>query len=326
MPNIFQRTAPAYYEKNISVIPLRVHEKRPFTNGWQHYHNQEVSKTQQDNWLQSYPTGNIGLVLGEQSGVCVIDIDTDDAEVIRIIESLIPKSPWLRVGKKGYVAAYKYNGTPTFRIDDKNGVRFVEHLSSRSQVVLPPSIHPDTGRAYTANCELLSVIDDLPELPKDIEERLRAAFELTGRKLSTNGYTKITQYVSSGSRDTQMIRVAGLGAKGVVRGETTFKRAVADLMGWYESRVEKVAGDDIDIQKGVRRLAEYVRADVDKGMQLPVGWDEDMSKEELAEYGLSFTEDDQQWEFEKLSDYITEQFTAHGENTKGTCSPERYST
>ena len=317
MPNIFQRTAPAYYEKNISVIPLRVHEKRPFTNGWQHYHNQEVSKTQQDNWLQSYPTGNIGLVLGEQSGVCVIDIDTDDAEVIRIIESLIPKSPWLRVGKKGYVAAYKYNGTPTFRIDDKNGVRFVEHLSSRSQVVLPPSIHPDTGRAYTANCELLSVIDDLPELPKDIEERLRAAFELTGRKLSTNGYTKITQYVSSGSRDTQMIRVAGLGAKGVVRGETTFKRAVADLMGWYESRVEKVAGDDIDIQKGVRRLAEYVRADVDKGMQLPVGWDEDMSKEELAEYGLSFTEDDQQWEFEKLSDYITEQFTAHGENTKG---------
>lgn len=314
---IFKDTAPAYYAKGVSVIPLRVHEKRPFTNGWQHYHNQEVSQTQQTAWLNSYPTGNIGLVLGEQSGVCVIDIDTDDVEIIKIIEDIIPASPWKRVGKKGYVAAYKFNGTPTFRVDDKNGVRFVEHLSTRTQVVLPPSIHPDTGKPYVANCELLSVIDSLPTLPQDIESILRSAFELEGRKLSTNGWTKMTSYVSSGSRDTQMIRVAGLGARGVVRGETTFKRALEDMVGWYESRVEKVAGDDIDIEKGLRRLAEYVRSDVEKGRQLPVGWDEDMTKEQLAEYGLSFTEDDQQWEFEKLRDYIHEQFSIHPEKSTG---------
>lgn len=317
MSNIFQETAPAYYEKGISVIPLRVHEKRPFTNGWQHYHDKPVSPQQQEVWLNSYPNGNIGLVLGEQSGIAVIDIDTEDEEVIKIIESLIPVSPWKRVGKKGYVAAYKFNGTPTFRIDDNNGVRFVEHLSSRTQVVLPPSIHPDTGRPYTANCELLSVIDSLPTLPQDIEAMLRSAFELEGRKLSTKGWTKMTEYVSAGSRDTQMIRVAGLSARGVLRGEMTFKRALEDMQGWHESRVEQVAGDDIDINKGLRRIAEYIRSDVEKGMHLPVGWDDDMDKETLKDFGLIFTEDDQQWSYDQIMQYISDEFSIHPERSKG---------
>ena len=317
MNNIFKNTAPAYYEKGISVIPLRTHQKIPITQGWQHYHDQPISKQQADEWLRTYANGNIGMVLGAQSNIVVIDIDTDDEEIIRIIESLIPESPWKRVGKKGYVAAYKFNGTPTFRIDDKNGVRFVEHLSSRTQVVLPPSIHPDTGRPYVANCELLDVVDELPALPSDIEALLRAAFELEGRKLSTTGWTKMTEYVSAGSRDTQMVRVAGALARGIVRGELSFERALRDMMGWYESRVEKVAGDDIDIQKGLRRIAEYVRADVEDGHQLPVGWNENMTSEQLAEYGLSFSEDDQQWEFEKLNTFLSEQFSAHAENSKG---------
>lgn len=317
MLSIFADTAPAYYAKGISVIPLRPHDKRPVPQGWQHYHNQPVGEGQQQAWLRSNGNGNIGVVLGEQSNLCIIDVDTDDEEIIRIIESLIPKSPWIRVGKKGYAAAYKFNGTPTFRIDDKNGVRFVEHLSSRTQLVLPPSIHPDTGKPYVANCELLDVIDDLPTLPVDIEAILRTAFEVEGRKLSTNGWTKLSEYVSSGSRDTQMIRVAGSIARSIVRGEISFSRGLKDMLGWYESRVEKVAGDDIDINKGLRRIAEYVRSDVEKGHQLPVGWDEDMSQEQLAEYGLSFSEDDQQWEYEKLDQYLTEQFSEHPEKSKG---------
>lgn len=315
--NIFYETAPLYFEKGLSVIPLRMHDKRPIPQGWSHYHNQLASEKQQRAWLSAHPKGNIGLVLGEQSGISVIDIDTDDEEVIRIIESLIPKSPWIRVGAKGYVAAYKHNGIPTFRVDDKNGVRFVEHLSAGTQVVLPPSIHPDTGRPYTANCELLDVIDQLPTLPKDIESVLRTAFELEGRKLSTSGWTKMTQYVSSGSRDTQMIRVAGAIARGIVRGEISFSRGLKDMYGWYESRVEKVAGDDIDINKGLRRIAEYVRADVENGHQLPVGWDEDSSKELLAEYGLTFTEDDQQWEYEKLNEFLEEAFCENPEKSVG---------
>lgn len=317
MSNIFKNTAPAYYARGISVIPLRVHSKRPFLTGWQHYHERLVSENTQNEWLDNYANGNIGLVLGKQSNVAVIDIDTEDVEVIEIIEKLIPKSPWKRVGQKGYVAAYRFNGTPTFRINDRNGVRFVEHLSSRTQVVLPPSIHPVTGQPYISNCNLLDVIDDLPELSPDIEARLRSGFELEGRKLSSTGWTKITEYVSSGSRDTQMIRVAGLSARGVTRGEISFRRALNDVRGWHESRVEKVAGDDIDINKGLRRVAEYVRADVEKGIQLPVGWDEGLTEEDLKNYGLMFTEDDQQWTYDKIMEYISTEFSLNPENSRG---------
>lgn len=316
MTEIFAQTAPAYFARGLSVIPLRKHEKIPLPHRWQIYHESPIPKPLQDEWLRQYPSGNIGLVLGEQSGVVMIDVDTDDESVIQVIESVIPVSPWKRVGKKGYAAAYKYNGTAGFRIKDKEGGMLVEHLSSRMQVVLPPSIHPDTGRPYVANCDLLEVYDELPELPQGIEAILRGALELDGRKLSISGWTKTTEHVAAGSRDVQMVRMAGLCARGVMRGEYPFARALDDMRAWYESRVEKVAGDDIDITKGLRKVAEFIRTDVyEKGLALPVGWNADITPEELKSYGLDFDVDEQQWAFQQLDEYLSEQLTIHGEGT-----------
>jgi len=317
--NIFADTAPAYFAKGMSVIPLRVQQKIPNVLRWQIYHEQPVPTALQNEWIKANPTGNIGLVLGKQSDIVMIDVDSDDPEVIRLIESVIPVSPWKRIGKKGYAAAYRWNGTDGFRIKDKEGVMLVEHLSTRMQVVLPPSIHPDTGRPYVSNCDLLDVYDDLPKLPANIEMLLRGALEVEGRKLSLSGFTKTTEHVAAGSRDVQMVRVAGLCARGVLRGEYSFGRALEDMQAWYEARVEKVAGDDIDITKGLRKIAEFIRNDVnDKSISLPVGWDEDSSRETLEAYGLDFKDDQKQWAYNKLNDYLNQQFQTHD---KG--SPER---
>ena len=312
MSNIFAETAPAYYARGLSVIPLRTHQKIPNVNRWQIYHEQPVPEGLQKEWLRSHGNGNIGLVLGKQSNVVMIDVDVDDEEVIRLIESVIPASPWKRVGKKGYAAAYRYNGTDGFRIKDNEGVMLVEHLSTRMQVVLPPSIHPDTGKPYVANCELLDVYDDLPTLPDNVEVLLRGALEVEGRKLDSTGQTSTIAHVAAGSRDVQMVRVAGLCARGVLRGEYSFARALEDMQAWYEARVEKVAGDDIDITKGLRKIAEFIRNDVnDKSINLPVGWDENISRDNLKAYGLDFNEDQKQWAYEKLDTYLNQQFEIH---------------
>jgi len=319
MSNIFANTAPAYYAKGMSVIPLRTHQKVPAVNRWQIYHERPIPSGLQSEWLKSHHNGNIGLVLGKQSGVVMIDVDSDDPKVNAAIESVIPESPWKRVGKKGYAAAYRYNGTEAFRLKDSDGVMLVEHLSTRTQVVLPPSIHPDTGQPYVSNCDLIDVVDSLPTLPLNIEAQLRTALELGGQSVSKSGPTSTIAHVAAGSRDVQMVRVAGLCARGVLRGEYSFGRALEDMQAWYETRVEKVAGDDIDITKGLRKIAEFIRNDVnDKAINLPVGWDADTSRDDLKAYGLDFSDDQKQWEYGKLNEYLNQQFKTHDKGT-----PER---
>jgi len=55
-----------------------------------------------------------------------------------------------------------------------------EHLAANRQVLLPPSIHPQTGVPYRANCELLDVLDDLPTLPPDFAEAVTAVLRMNG--------------------------------------------------------------------------------------------------------------------------------------------------
>ncbi|MEE4454756.1 bifunctional DNA primase/polymerase [Novosphingobium resinovorum] len=135
---------------------------------------------EQTDWLSSYPTNNIGLPLGAQSRLGMIDIDTDDEQVIATIKSLLPATPWERRGKKGMALAYRWNGQRNFKIKGVDGTMLVEHLSEGNQVVLPPSIHPDTARPYTATANLWEVLDDIPELPSDFEVRLRADLYAAG--------------------------------------------------------------------------------------------------------------------------------------------------
>jgi len=60
-------------------------------------------------------------VLGQQSGLCAIDIDTDDPVQMKAIMDQLPTSPWLRKGQKGVMLAYKFSGAPTFRLKDTDG-------------------------------------------------------------------------------------------------------------------------------------------------------------------------------------------------------------
>lgn len=140
---------------------------------------------QQQVWLAHNASGNIGLPLGTASGLSIIDIDVDDADLIEVIRGCLPLSPWERVGKKGMAIAFRNRtGMKTFRIKNADGAMIVEFLAEGTQCVLPGSIHPDTGRPYTSNTNLWEVLDQIPEIPADIEDRLRGALNLPPQKAS----------------------------------------------------------------------------------------------------------------------------------------------
>ena len=174
---IFANFAPLYWGANIPAMPLKMKSKAPILSEWTQYGTNMPSSAVRDHWLHEYPRSNIGLPFGPASGLCAIDIDTTDPVLVAAIEDCLPVSPWRRVGAKGCALVFKWQGQKNFKIRSEEGM-LCEFLGLGNQMVLPPSIHPDTGEAYVANCNLWEVMDQIPALGVDIEQRLKDALGL----------------------------------------------------------------------------------------------------------------------------------------------------
>jgi putative DNA primase/helicase len=314
--NIFAQTAPKYWERGVPVIPLEPVDKRPVKAlyQWQKYAHAMPSQDEQDNWPLIYRNSNIGLPCGPQSGIMVIDYDYNDPRVEAAILSVLPRSPWKRVGQKGFILAYKYNGQPTKNIYEAGDKCVVQILSVGAQFVLPPSIHPKTNQPYTANCELLDVLDQLPLLPVDTEDRLRTAISqilpLKEKGSGINGKFKFLEKVPSGSRDNRMNQAAGLFAQSVLKGQVPLKEALDLMQGWFDNNVEVVENDTIDVNKGKAQIVQYVIKGVMKQNRiLPPGWDEGLTDEEIDGWGLKFGDEHKEWPYEDIIKHIN---TVHG--------------
>lgn len=311
-PTIFKEHAAVYHAHGLQAIPLYAREKRPIITDWSRYADISVDAETSAQWIERYPDSNLGLVLGKSSGLIMIDIDTDDVKLIEVIKSCLPPSPWQRFGRKGMMLAYKYSPIKTHRIKNSSGQTIVECLSSRTQCVLPPSIHPDTGLPYRANSDLIDVLPQLNFLPENVEEILRSALANAGVTLSHSGWSRVTDHVSAGSRDSTLTELAGLFAYAILRGERTLKEAIGMLRSHFDGFVEKVAGDNIDCDKHVDNLIKFLHRDVlDKGKVLPRGWDEGLTEQELKDLGVTLSIEDTEWSFEEITKYLQEEFEAH---------------
>src|SRR5262249_9938667 len=126
------------------------------------------------------PGAGIGIVCGETFSA--IDIDCDD-EMRTAIEKVIPESLIGKRGRRGATWFYR-GGNRRSRKFLVNGRTVCEVLGVGKQTVLPPSIHPDTGKPYewTRGFELLDADweRDLPVLPDDIEDRIITAIRSCG--------------------------------------------------------------------------------------------------------------------------------------------------
>jgi putative DNA primase/helicase len=297
---MFSDYAPSYWAKGIPVIPLYPKEKRPAISGWQRFATEKPSEEERQIWLSVFPNGNIGLPLGPSAGVVAFDVDTDDAEVLRMLDSILPASPWTRIGKKGYVRLYRFSGEQTTRFRNESGT-LCELLSIGSQVVLPPSIHPDTGKPYTANCDLDQVINALPSLPVDWADLIRKGLRSLGHEVGTGAGQKLNsvEYVPAGTRDVQMTAYAGMMARAVIRGERTLAQALAEMDAWVANFVEHVDGDPLDPAKARAKLVEFLVKDVtgDSRFGLPAGWDDGLTENDKNSLGLDFSDEHEQWDF-----------------------------
>lgn len=324
MSNIFKDFAPNYWDAGLPVIPLKRWDspgkgrgKAPILNEWTTYSAVMPSEAMRAHWMMTYPESNIGLPFGPASGLCAIDIDTEDQALIDAIRNALPNSPWVRVGKKGMGLIYRWSGQPNFKLRDNENQSLVEFLGQGNQMVMPPSIHPDTERPYVSDTNLWEVLDKIQPLPTDLERVLRVALEPIlgerGYSLAQTGRSGPMDVVPQGERDIQMVRHAGYLARVVMGIDKTNKfnlgEAMMHMRHWVENFTATSSGDDMDPEKGVAKLVEFLLKDVEKGKTLPEGWDTGLTQEQRDHPAIAEMikkNEIQRWTISKASDWIAE--------------------
>jgi hypothetical protein len=149
------RQSPIYRQLGLWPRPITPGSKACHIKDWQRPDG-EIPPAQLTSWLKSHANRGIGLLMGSSfpDGTTLGALDIDHDDYVRIGRALLRDPPSGRVGKKGAVFFVRVRGAlsnPEFKIRGDEGKRYgkvAECLFIKKLCVIPPTIHPDTGRPY----------------------------------------------------------------------------------------------------------------------------------------------------------------------------------
>lgn len=183
-----------FAERNLAVIAVQKGSKAPVFEaaGYDKWEESGTPQNMLDLFESRYPLKNgygIGVIMGRYSRMSSLDVDSMDQ---KLIEAL-PYSPLLRRGREGRYGALFFRYNPELRnctIKGANGD--VDVLIERKYIIVPPTIHMNTGRPYTwatpdASLESLNA-DDLPMLTQADLDRIAIA---QGHNVEEKNHNKI---------------------------------------------------------------------------------------------------------------------------------------
>ena len=170
--------AAAYYASlHLPVFPLLPKTKHPAFKGWQDAANGDPATV--DRWWKQNPNYNIGFACGTKSNAFVFDVDprnggADSYELLISEHGRMPDT-WQQItGGGGMQFFFRF---PAFKVGNCAGMwQGIDIKGEGGYVVVPPSIHPDTGREY--QWDGLEDIDHTPlgEAPEWLIEALHHKF------------------------------------------------------------------------------------------------------------------------------------------------------
>jgi Bifunctional DNA primase/polymerase, N-terminal len=152
-----ERTLTAIDARAWTVVRLGHRLKRPVDKHW-------VITRDADEVGRWFAAGrNVGLLCCEQTGVAVLDADRFDVWADMVDALGQPCLPWVLTGsaKLHYYVQWA-DDLPAKLTWDNVEVGEIQRGPGQQQVVLPPSVHPETGEPYRW------ITDDLPFLVEPI--------------------------------------------------------------------------------------------------------------------------------------------------------------
>ncbi|MEJ2125140.1 MAG: bifunctional DNA primase/polymerase [Alphaproteobacteria bacterium] len=175
----FRDHAAQLHAAGYSPIPIIPGTKRPALLSWSDYCTSPLTLARIQDYAARHPTAALGIALG-LGGVVAVDVDTVDPEQCAAINAVLPASPVVKTGAKGFTAFYRASAPITSRhFADTQRRGILDLLSVGTQTVLPPSAHPAGHNYGWLSAETLATVsvDHLPELPTNIAEQLEEALE-----------------------------------------------------------------------------------------------------------------------------------------------------
>lgn len=184
----FAETGTTLIANGYSPLPIRPNGKAPGEHScgewrgmlrWERFCDEPARPNFIAHWGRM-PGAGVGVALGR--GLIAVDIDLDQA--VDSVSATLPPSIVSKRGAKGLTLFFRGDTTKiasrAFRIE---GVGAVDLLSHGKQSVLPPSIHPKTGRPYewqSFRTLLDTPLADLTEAPDDIADLIAKALRPFG--------------------------------------------------------------------------------------------------------------------------------------------------
>ena len=165
--------------------------KRPLVRGWR----KPPSPGQVKSWAKRWPDANWALLTGEPSGVVVLDVDDEEAEMPGGIQ-LTP----LSLTGRGRHYFLRYDRAVARSVSVGSAM---ELKANGSYVVLPESLHP-TGTTYTWAVSPWELDGELAPVPEWLERRLREKPKIHKRPIA-----EVVRGVREGERNVQATRIAG---------------------------------------------------------------------------------------------------------------------
>jgi hypothetical protein len=172
----FTLLAAAYRQQGYAPIPIKPGSKKPLITDWPHWCDELPPPDLVAAWARRTPAAGLALACGPASGLIALDLDDDvDGLHARIYEALGP-SPVAKRGARAPTYFYRYHGERSSALR-RNGHTVAEILAGKRLVIIPPTVHPDTGQPYrwlTPETLLDRTSDSLPTIDA---RRLAELFE-----------------------------------------------------------------------------------------------------------------------------------------------------
>jgi hypothetical protein len=132
--------------KGWCVIPAQPRGKKPLIE-WRRFIDRRPTSQEVEAWWAKWPDANVVIVTGRVSGLVVVDVDVKrGADPAKAYEQY-PTGLASRTGGGGAHLFYAYpEGVE--HVPNRVGKDGFDVRADGGYVVAPPSIHPDTGRAY----------------------------------------------------------------------------------------------------------------------------------------------------------------------------------